>query len=122
MERDDCIEYSLYSHHDEAAGKKIRKKIWKVTLILTVITAFEIFMGVKFSKGVMEFANPTAWMWIKFLYVGLTMCKAGFIVLSFMHLGDERRSFKWVILAPYAVFIIYLQFICLTEGVRVIWG
>lgn len=122
MERDDVIEYSLYSHHDEAAGKKIRRKIWQVTLILTIITGFEIFMGVTFSKGSMEFANPTAWMWIKILYVALTICKAAYIVLVFMHLGDERKSFKWVVLAPYILFILYLVFICLTEGVRVIWG
>jgi cytochrome c oxidase subunit IV len=122
MERDDVIEYSLYNHHDEAAGKKIRKIIWQTTIILTIITAFEIFMGVRFSKGKMEDAHATAWMWIKVLYVVLTICKAGFIVLRFMHLGDERKSFKWVILAPYIVFIVYLIFICLTEGVRVIWG
>jgi uncharacterized integral membrane protein len=33
-----------------------------------------------------------------------------------MHLGDERKSFKWVILAPYILFILYLIFICLTES------
>lgn len=122
MERDDVIEYSLYSHHDEAAGKKIRKKIWMVTLILTVITGLEIFMGINFSKGAMEFANPGAWTAIKIGYVCLTLVKAAYIVLVFMHLGDERKSLKWVILAPYILFIVYLIFICLTEGVRVTWG
>ena len=33
-----------------------------------------------------------------------------------MHLGDERKNFKWVILAPYILFIMYLIFICLTES------
>lgn len=118
MERDDIIEYSLYSHHDEEHGKKIRKTIWMTTLILTVITAVEIFMGVKFSKGVME-SNPSAWMGIKIGYILLTIVKAGFIVMRFMHLGDERKTFKWVILAPYIAFIIYLVFICLYEGTSV---
>lgn len=122
MERDDVIEYSLYNHHSEEEGKKIRKTIWITTLILTVITGFEIFMGVKYAKGVMEHASPTAWMWIKILYVVLTLTKAGYIVLRFMHLGDEKKALKWVILAPYILFIVYLVFICLTEGVRVITG
>jgi len=122
MERDDVIEYSLYNHHDEATGKKIRKKIWITTLILTIITAVEIFVGVNYSKGIMEFSSPGAWMGIKVGYIILTLTKAGYIVLVFMHLGDERKSFKWVILAPYILFIVYLVFICLTEGVRVIWG
>ena len=33
-----------------------------------------------------------------------------------MHLGDERKNFKWVILGPYLLFIAYLIFICLSEA------
>ena len=33
-----------------------------------------------------------------------------------MHLGDERKNFKMVILVPYVLFIVYLIFICLTES------
>jgi len=46
----------------------------------------------------------------------LTMIKAGYIVMIFMHLGDERKSLKWIILAPYALFILYLLFILFTEA------
>lgn len=120
-ERDDVIEYSLYNHHDEATGKKIRKTILKTTVILTIITAVEIFMGVKFSKGIMEHGNPTAWTWIKVGYICLTILKAAYIVLVFMHLGDEKKSLKWVILAPYILFVLYLIFICLLESVNVLW-
>ena len=45
MERDDIIEYSLDTHHSEEQGKKIRRKIMLVTAILTVITAFEVGVG-----------------------------------------------------------------------------
>jgi cytochrome c oxidase subunit 4 len=119
-DRDDIIEYSLYNHHNEEEGKKIRKKIWRTTLILTAITGFEIFMGVNFSKGLME--HSSAWMWIKLLYVVLTIGKAAFIVIVFMHLGDERKAMKYCILAPYILFIIYLFVICRHEGLAVIWG
>jgi hypothetical protein len=33
MERDDVIEYSLEAHHSEEHGKKIRKKIYFVTIL-----------------------------------------------------------------------------------------
>ena len=45
MERDDLIEYSLQTHHSEEKGKEIRKKIWMVTLLLTIITVVEVFTG-----------------------------------------------------------------------------
>jgi len=119
MERDDIIEYSLYNHHDEAAGKKIRKTIVKVTLILTLITAIEIFCGIKFSKGIMEHSSPSAWMWIKVFYVCLTLVKAGYIVMVFMHLGDEKKALRYMIVIPYILFIVYLFFICRNEGLAV---
>jgi cytochrome c oxidase subunit IV len=36
-----------------------------------------------------------------------------------MHLGDERKSMKYVILVPYILFMIYLIFICLMEALAV---
>ncbi|MFI5204373.1 MAG: cytochrome C oxidase subunit IV family protein [Flavobacteriales bacterium] len=119
--RDDVIEYSLYNHHDENTGKKIRKTILKTTIILTIITVVEIFIGVKFSKGIMEHSNPAMWTWIKVGYICLTLVKAAYIVLVFMHLGDEKKSLKWVILGPYILFVLYLIFICLWESINVLW-
>jgi cytochrome c oxidase subunit IV len=113
MERDDIIEYSLDAHHSEEEGRKIRAKIWKVTALLTAITAIEIFVGIVFPQYAV---SATTWMMIKFFYIALTVVKAGYIVLVFMHLGDERKNLRWVILAPYGLFILYLIFICLTEA------
>lgn len=110
MERDDVIEYSLNTHHSEEQGKKIRKKIWKVTLLLTIVTAVEVALGAMVKQG------SDAWLTVKILFILLTLLKAGYIVLSFMHLGDERKILKWVVLLPYAIFIIYLMFIAFTEG------
>jgi caa(3)-type oxidase subunit IV len=110
MERDDIIEYSLDTHHSEEQGKKIRKKIWMVTLLLTIVTGVEVALGAMVKQG------SDAWLTVKILFILLTLLKAGYIVLSFMHLGDERKVLKWVILLPYAIFIIYLMFIAFTEG------
>jgi cytochrome c oxidase subunit 4 len=45
--------------------------------------------------------------------VVLTLVKATFIVMTFMHLGDERRNIRAIILLPYALFILYLVFIAI---------
>jgi len=113
MERDDIIEYSLDSHHDEAHGKLVRKTIWKVTAILTAITILEVALGAFIKQ------SSTLWPVVKWSFIILTLVKAAYIILTFMHLGDERKSLKWVILAPYIVFIIYLIFISLTEAIAV---
>lgn len=114
MERDDLIvndSYSVNARHSEEEGKKLRKKIYAVTALLTVITIIEVFMGVAFKRN-----GTSTWEVIKMLFLGLTIFKAAYIVLSFMHLGDERRNLKYVVLLPYALFILYLIFIALTEG------
>jgi len=116
MERDDIIEYSLYTHHSEDKGRQIRKKIYFVTILLSVITFVEVMIGIFFGRS-----NVQGWGWetIKWFYVILTIIKASYIVLVFMHLGDERKNLKYMILVPYIIFIIYLIFVLLTEGIAV---
>lgn len=110
MLRDDVIEYSLDAHHSEEQGKKIRKKIWQVTAILTAITIFEVAVGASIKQ------SSEYWQIVKWVFIGLTLLKAAYIVLVFMHLGDERKAMRYVILVPYAIFICYLIFIALYEG------
>ena len=113
MERDDVIEYSLDAHHSEEEGKVLRKKIWKVTALLTIITVVEVLLGAFIKQG------TSIWPIVKWSFIALTLVKAAYIVLSFMHLGDERKVMRYVILIPYFVFIAYLIFILLTEGLYV---
>jgi len=117
MERDDLIvndSYSVNARHSEEEGVKIRKKLMKVTVILTALTVIEIFMGVFFKRN-----GTFQWETIKLAFIVLTLVKAAYIILIFMHLGDERKNLKYVVLLPYALFILYLIFIGLWEGVAV---
>ncbi len=109
--RDDIYEYSLDLHHGEEEGKKIRKKFMLVLLALSLITVVEVGMGMAWSRdeGKAEL--------LKWTFILMTLVKAGGITWYFMHLGDEKKSFQWTILAPYFVLIGYLIFICLTEAV-----
>lgn len=111
--RDDIYEYSLDLHHGEEQGKKIRKKFMLVLLALSLITIVEVAMGMMWSRdeGMATFLKVT--------FIGMTLVKAAGITWYFMHLGDEKKSFQWTILAPYFVLIGYLIFICLTEALYV---
>lgn len=114
MERDDLIvndSYALNAHHSEEEGVKIRKKIVFVTVLLTVITAVEVAMGIIFKR-----AETFTWETIKWSFILLTLVKAGYIVMIFMHLGDEKKNLRYTILTPYFVFIVYLIYISLTEA------
>jgi len=114
MERDDLIvndSYALNAQHSEEEGIKIRKKILFVTVLLTLITAVEVAMGIIFKR-----AETFTWETIKWSFIILTLVKAGYIVMIFMHLGDERKNLRNTIIIPYLVFIIYLIFIALTEA------
>lgn len=113
MERDDLIindSYSLGAHHDEEHGRQIRKKIWFVTILLSVITFAEVMLGVYIKQ------NSDYWSFVKLTFIILTLAKAAYIVMSFMHLGDERKNLRYLILFPYALFALYLLFIVLSEG------
>ena len=60
MERDDIIEYSLDAHHSEEEGRKIRRTIWMVTLLLAVVTAVEVALGAYWKEWF-----PGAWHLVK---------------------------------------------------------
>jgi cytochrome c oxidase subunit IV len=119
MERDDLIEYSLPKEdgkvglHGEEEGVSIRKKIYKVTVLLTVITVLEVFLGAVIKQ------DASIWPFVKWTFVVLTLLKAGYIVIVFMHLGDERPWLRYVVLVPYFIFILYLIFIALWEAVAI---
>jgi caa(3)-type oxidase subunit IV len=93
--------YEMMAHHDEEHGRKARRKLWNVFWLLLVVTILEVLIGI-FAQDTL---GKTA---LKFIFIGLTVFKAYFIVYTFMHLGEETRWTKWVIIAPFTGFILYL--------------
>ena len=107
--RDDLIVNDSYApmvNHSEEEGKAIRSKIWKVTALLSIITAAEIAMGIYLSAR-----DSGYWAAIKWTFIILTLVKAFYIVMEFMHLGHESKSMRRYIIIPYAIFIVYLIFL-----------
>lgn len=102
---DDYPQYELMAHHSEEVGAKIRKKLWNVFWIMLTVTLLELFVGFKSRDW-----GLTGSTGLIIFFIAFTIVKAYYIVFAFMHLGDEKVVMKWVIVAPYACFIIYLAF------------
>ena len=110
---DDYPSYETLAHHSDEEGKKKRKTLWRVFWYMLIITIVELIIG--------SMAPAQGWsgtLGLKVLFIGLTIVKAGFIVMAFMHLGHEVTFMKYTILLPYVIFMSYAIFIILDEGVR----
>ena len=89
--------------------------IWKVFWILLFITAFEVALGIIKPS----FLVDTVFLGTKLLnhvFIILTVIKAAYIILQFMHLGHEEVTLKWTILLPAIILVPYLLFIVLSEA------
>tara|TARA_B100000686_G_C16056575_1_gene602523 strand:+ start:238 stop:570 length:333 start_codon:yes stop_codon:yes gene_type:complete len=89
--------------------------IWKVFWILLFVTALEVGLGLVKPS----FLVDTIFLGTKLLnhvFIVLTLIKAAYIVMVFMHLGFERKSLKWTILLPAFILVPYLLFILLSEA------
>src|SRR5688572_32913847 len=87
--------YEVLAQHDEAHGKKARKKLWRVFWLLLIVTLVEVGVGLYAADHAM---SP---LFLKVFFIGFTIVKAFYIVYVFMHLGDEERWTKWMIIAPF---------------------
>jgi cytochrome c oxidase subunit 4 len=94
----------VMAHHSDINSTESKtqiKKIWKVFWILLVITVVEVGMGMFFSHSISKGV-------INFLFLALTLLKAGYIVAIFMHLGDEFKGFIASVLIPLVLFVWFI--------------
>lgn len=103
-EADQSRLYNLHHHEDinSSESKAKVRKIWMVTLYLSVITIIEVILGL---YG--HYTGMPTWA-INFFFIALTMLKAGFIVKVFMHLGDEVKNMILTILIPLTLFFWFI--------------
>lgn len=93
------------SHASEDGGAAQRKQIWKVFIILSIVTAIEFVIAFTLHQSAFKIS----------LFVGLTIVKAFFIVGEFMHLKHEVKSLIWSILIP-CIFVVWLLLALMLEG------
>ncbi|MEY4865344.1 MAG: hypothetical protein RLZZ114_773 [Bacteroidota bacterium] len=53
------------------------------------------------------------------IFIGLTLVKAAYIVMYFMHLKFEETFLQWTIYLPVLILIPYLLFILIAEGAQI---
>ncbi len=107
--------YEVIAQHDNEAGVGVRKRLMNVFWLLLVITLIELTVG-WFWHDIKESMHLSQ-TWLIIVFIFFTVVKAGYIVMAFMHLGDENKWMRWMILGPYALFIVYLIYmVTVTEG------
>ena len=89
-------------------NKEKIKKLWTVAGILGLVTAVEFVIAFTMDTG------PTK----TFIFVALTIVKAGYIVLEFMHLRYEVKVLFWSILIP-MIFVVWMLVAFIYEGMAI---
>jgi len=91
--------------------------IWKIFWLLLAITAVEVALGiVKPEFLLVQFAGTSL---LNLIFIGLTLVKAAYIVMYFMHLKFEETFLQWTIYLPVLILIPYLLFILIAEGAQI---
>lgn len=81
------------------------KKIWMTALILLVITSVEFVLAFTMERGLLLYI----------LFIVLTIVKAKYIMMEFMHLGDEVKPLFYSIIIP-LIFLVWLIIALFREG------
>ncbi len=121
--------------------KSNTQKIWGVLIFLTIVTAIEVVLGIYKPEWMMKpLMDPFEWefwggfgsflalvtniifsgfIYLKFLnliFIVLTIVKAYYITWDFMHMRDETKALRRMVVWTAVFLICYLIFILLQEG------
>ena len=90
------------------------QKIWGVLVLLTIVTSVEVFLGINKPDALMaSFLSMKILNWI---FIILTLVKAYYITWDFMHMRDETKALRRMVVWTVVFLICYLLFILLQEG------
>ena len=94
--------------------KSNTQKIWGVLILLSIVTTVEVILGIIKPEVLMiKFFYMKLLNWI---FIILTLVKAYYITWDFMHMRDETKALKRVVVWTAVFLICYLLFILLQEG------
>ena len=94
--------------------KTITHKIWGVLLLLSIVTAIEVVLGIYKPDVLMTyFLNMKILNWI---FIMLTIVKAYYITWDFMHMRDETKSLRRVVVWTFIFLVCYLVWILIQEA------
>jgi len=94
--------------------KSNTQKIWGVLILLSIVTAIEVVLGIYKPDALLQsFLGMKILNWI---FIILTIVKAYYITWDFMHMRDETKSLRRMVVWTAVFLICYLIFILLLEG------
>jgi cytochrome c oxidase subunit 4 len=127
-------EHSLAIFRGRLKFKTIEQKIWGVFIFLSIITIIEVAFGIikpislmspfmsSFEGGLFAtlaniFLSPFIYMKpLNLIFIVLTIVKAYYITWDFMHMRDETKSLRRMVVWTAIFLICYLVLILLVEG------
>ena len=94
--------------------KSNTQKIWGVLILLSIVTAIEVVLGIYKPDALLQsFLGMKILNWI---FIILTIVKAYYITWDFMHMRDETKALRRMVVWTTIFLICYLLFILLQEG------
>src|SRR5690606_26648741 len=94
--------------------KSNKQKIWGVLIFLSIITAIEVVLGIYKPESLMT--KVVGMKLLNWIFIILTIVKAYYITWDFMHMRDEVRALRIMVVWTAVFLIAYLIFILLQEG------
>ena len=94
--------------------KSNTQKIWGVLAFLTFVTAVEVVLGI--YKPEMFMSKVLGMKALNWIFIILTIVKAYYITWDFMHMRDEVKALRRMVIWTAVFLICYLVFILLQEG------
>jgi len=94
--------------------KSNTQKIWGVLILLSIITAVEVVLGIYKPEALM--AKVVGMKLLNWIFIILTIVKAYYITWDFMHMRDEVKALRRMVVWTAIFLICYLIFILLQEG------
>ncbi|WP_223551426.1 cytochrome C oxidase subunit IV family protein [Aestuariivivens sp. NBU2969] len=94
--------------------KSNTQKIWGVLILLSIVTAVEVVLGIYKPESLM--GKVLGMKLLNWIFIILTIVKAYYITWDFMHMRDETKALRRMVVWTAIFLILYLIFILLQEG------
>ena len=94
--------------------KSNTQKIWGVLILLSIVTAVEVVLGIYKPEVLMT--QVLSMKLLNWIFIILTIVKAYYITWDFMHMRDETKALRRMVVWTAVFLICYLIFILLQEG------
>ncbi|GAL65968.1 cytochrome C oxidase subunit IV family protein [Jejuia pallidilutea] len=94
--------------------KSNTQKIWGVLILLSIVTAIEVVLGI--LKPEWSMVPVLGMKLLNWIFIILTIVKAYYITWDFMHMRDETKGLRRMVVWTGIFLILYLIFILLQEG------